>query len=413
MGAEVIKLIDQVEEHRLKILRQLNIMDTPPEIAYDDLAKLAKDICDTPIAFIGLIDECRQWFKAKEGTDVNGSPREVAFCAYTILQDHPLIVSDATKDDRFKANPVVTGYPKLRFYAGVPLIINKARVGTLCVLDVKPRELGEKQISALKTIAKQVASTMEAGYMQKQWRETEKLLIQHEVQIAATSKMSALGEMASGIAHEINNPLTVIMSRAGQLIDLAERGKLDAAKILETSAVIEKTCARVAKTVRSLRAFSRNDDYEPLETVTVSDIFADTLNLCREKFRNGVLLEVKDESHGAMIFCHPVQVSQILLNLLSNAYDAVQESKEKWVHLECKVLGSEIEIAVSDSGPGVAPELREKVMEPFFTTKALGKGTGLGLSISQRIAHAHCSEIKFDEQSSASRIYFRLAKVES
>jgi C4-dicarboxylate-specific signal transduction histidine kinase len=223
--------------------------------------------------------------------------------------------------------------------------------------------------------------------------------------------MSALGEMASGIAHEINNPLAVIVSRAGLLMDQADHGKLDIDKVRHAAKVIESTCQRIAKTVRALRAFARDDEYEPLEIVKVQMVIDDTLDLCREKFKSGVTLEVGAIDPTLMIKCHPVQISQVLLNLLSNAYDAALDSPNPCVKVECVSIGSEIEFSVSDSGKGIPPELRARVLEPFFTTKPVGKGTGLGLSISQRIIHAHGGEIFLSPENAPTRISFNLEKI--
>lgn len=223
--------------------------------------------------------------------------------------------------------------------------------------------------------------------------------------------MSALGEMASGIAHEINNPLAVIMSRAGLLLDQAENRELDIDKVRHAAKVIESTCQRIAKTVRALRTFARDDEYEPLEIVKVQAVIDDTLDLCREKFKTGVELEVVPVDPSFMIKCHPVQISQVLLNLLSNAYDAALESANPWVKVECISTESEIEFSVSDSGKGIPQEFRARVLEPFFTTKPLGKGTGLGLSICQRIIQAHGGEIELSPKDSPTRISFSLEKI--
>lgn len=153
--------IDQ-EKKRLKVLWQYEVLDTVPEALFDDLTELAARICEAPIALISLVDEKRQWFKSKIGTSVNETSRDVSFCAHAIKQSELFIVPDATKDERFANNPLVTSDPKIRFYAGAPLITPDGyALGTLCIIDKVPRELRADQKHALTILARHVVSQLE------------------------------------------------------------------------------------------------------------------------------------------------------------------------------------------------------------------------------------------------------------
>ena len=154
--------IPQNEARRLKVLWQYEVLDTVPEEVFDDLTELAARICEAPIALISLVDESRQWFKSKVGVTVGETSRDISFCAYAITQHDLFIVPDATKDPRFSENPLVTSDPRIRFYAGAPLITPDGHaLGTLCVIDKVPRELRTEQKQALRILARHVVSQLE------------------------------------------------------------------------------------------------------------------------------------------------------------------------------------------------------------------------------------------------------------
>jgi diguanylate cyclase (GGDEF)-like protein/PAS domain S-box-containing protein len=150
------------EVARLGVLRQCKILDTPAEKPFDEITNLAAYLCGTPIALISFIDSDRQWFKSKVGLEVTATPRKDAFCAHAILQPEALVVPDTLADKRFVNNPLVTGFPHIRFYAGVPLItVDRQALGTLCVIDYVARELTPQQLNVLKTLARQVVRQIE------------------------------------------------------------------------------------------------------------------------------------------------------------------------------------------------------------------------------------------------------------
>jgi two-component sensor histidine kinase/PAS domain-containing protein len=150
------------ESKRLAALRQYGILDTPREAEFDDVVRIAAHVCDAPIAVVNLIENHRQWFKAEVGLGIRETPRDVSICAHAILQPGLFVVPDTTKDPRFDCNPLVTGDPHLRFYAGALLETPEGLpLGTVCVLDYKPRELTEEQAFTLQALARQVMAHLE------------------------------------------------------------------------------------------------------------------------------------------------------------------------------------------------------------------------------------------------------------
>jgi PAS domain S-box-containing protein len=235
---------------------------------------------------------------------------------------------------------------------------------------------------------------------------TDRKLVEQELeasraQMVTSSRLSALGMMAGGIAHEINNPLGVIRASAENIVRMAESGSVPIPVMLKNCNRISMTVDRIAKMVRSLRHIAREGSADEFRVTPVSAIIDETLELCAEQFRaHNIRLDVGEVDPAAMISCREAQICQILLNLLQNAYDElVDRQGDRWVQLDVTLCPPWGVFSVRDSGPGVAPEIRAHIMEPFFTTKPVGKGTGLGLSISRSIALEHGGALELELES--------------
>lgn len=237
-----------------------------------------------------------------------------------------------------------------------------------------------------------------------QKRAKERQLKEQEKKIITSSRLASLGEMAAGIAHEINNPLTIINGHLSVLRRLLNnRGLASDMEVQKRMEVAESTTNRIAKIVKGLRSYARESDQGDKERVVVEAIVEDTLAFCADKFKGeGIELVSRLEPHLEVVV-RPYQISQVLLNLLNNAADAVAGCAERRVVIEAAARNNGVEISVTDTGVGVPPFLKEKIMEPFFTTKEVGKGVGLGLSISQGIIQAHDGKFYLDDSSPKTR----------
>ncbi|MFT6070766.1 MAG: PAS domain S-box-containing protein [Bacteriovoracaceae bacterium] len=226
-------------------------------------------------------------------------------------------------------------------------------------------------------------------------KEAEKSILDQRALLAASSKLSAVGEMAAGIAHEMNNPLAIISAKAQLLRKMNEKGKLGPEKIsLEVDDILH-TCNRISLIIKGLKSISRDSTKDAKEPVTLHSVVMDALHLCQQRFKiNNINFNIDlGPSPETIVLVRPGQISQVLLNLLNNSFDAVKESKEKEISLTIHEDDKKVFLEVENNGETIEEDLRDKIMEPFFTTKEAGKGTGLGLSISKKIMEGHGGEL--------------------
>lgn len=223
-------------------------------------------------------------------------------------------------------------------------------------------------------------------------------LREQEAKAHYSAKLASLGEMAAGIAHEINNPLTIIQGSASVIEKLIDKEPMDKVTIRMLTGKLMQTSDRISKTIRSLKTLSRSGENDPFEEVDLSRLFDHCMDVCRQRcIQYEIRLSIPEFNSPVLFKAREVQISQVLMNLLSNAIDAVKNDEAPWIEVVYQYGPDALDIYVSDSGPGVPEEIRNKIMEPFFTTKEVNQGTGLGLSISKSIMQAHRGELTLME----------------
>ena len=219
-----------------------------------------------------------------------------------------------------------------------------------------------------------------------------------EAKLNQTAKLTALGEMAGGIAHEINNPLSIMKGFIDLMQKSVSRGQVDLVMFGQYLEKSSNTIQRISRIVQAMKRVSRDSSQDQKVSHGVNSLIDEVLDVVKEKFRvNGVRLDVDRLGIEVKIDCRPVEISQVLLNLLTNAFHAVEKTPGGWVRLSASIGPGRTRLTVKDSGPGIPKELREKIFQPFFTTKDIDKGTGLGLSISRKILENHDGKLYLDE----------------
>lgn len=443
---------------RLEALRRYRVLDTPPEAALDDLAMLAAHVCKTPIALIGLIDESRVWFKSRLGWSVEAVSRQdwfaANFAANAVTNDSAWIIPD-TQDSPYADSSVVASDPYIRFFVGVPLITPDGfMIGMLCACDRLPRQFNAHHLDALKVMARQIITQLELRAnlaclertvakrkrmeevlrdRHHRLRETLHELEQAQAQLVQTEKMSSLGQMVAGVAHEINNPVSFVygnltyLSRyiedlfgllnlyqqhyphpSPEIQQYAEAIELDflyedLPKILSS---MKLGADRIRQIVMSLRSFSRLDETQK-QVFDIHQGLENTLVILQHRLKATVdtpgIKILKNYGEIPLVECYAGQINQVFMNILSNAIDALEQdcccfsTQPTPVHLHQITISTEfitpdatskpssVLIRIADNGPGIPPEIKKQIFDSFFTTKPVGKGTGLGLSISYQI----------------------------
>jgi signal transduction histidine kinase len=239
--------------------------------------------------------------------------------------------------------------------------------------------------------------------------EAQKIIREQEAKSHYSAKLASLGEMAAGIAHEVNNPLSIIQGSANIVRRLVDQTPIDIVNVkLLTTKMIE-TSDRISKTIKSLKALSRNAESDPMLKVSLNNVIHLSADVIEQRFRqHGVLLKWLPLPEDIHVMAREAELMQVFTNLLGNSIDAIKTLDERWVEIQAEKKGEFVDIYFTDSGKGISPEIQKKIMEPFFTTKDVNQGTGLGLSISKNIIKNHDGELSLVPESPHTMFKIRL-----
>ncbi|KPW25620.1 GAF:ATP-binding region, ATPase-like:histidine kinase A [Pseudomonas cannabina pv. alisalensis] len=390
------------EEDRILSLEHLKVLDSAPEQGFDDVVLLATTLCDAPIALVSLIDRERQWFKACIGLDISETHRDLAFCAHAILEPSDvLVVEDATTDPRFRESPLVLGPPYIRFYAGAPIRDESGyALGTVCIIDIWPRVLSDQQRAALLALARQTAALLQYRLLNDQ-REKHAAALELELENAQnqsqalernlrhSQRVSSLGMLTASIAHDFNNLLQAL-SASLQLIHMRSRRPIDVETFSNTGMqAVEHGRQLVTRLLTSVR-----HDGPELICIDVSERLDAARDLLFRSVGDQLTLSFDLSARGWGVMCVEAQLHAAVLNLLANARDAMSEPGKAHIATRVESIrndsqlqqGDYVVLSVTDDGPGMTADLKDQILEPFFTTKQAGLGTGLGLAQVQEFA---------------------------
>ncbi|MCW7505847.1 hybrid sensor histidine kinase/response regulator [Leptospira sp. 1 VSF14] len=366
------------EAARLSALKGLEILDTPEEEMFDEITKLASMICNAPISLVSLIDETRQWFKSHHGLKARETPRSLAFCSHAILGDEMFVIPNAKRDNRFKNNPLVNGDPNVIFYAGIPLALDdQIKLGTLCVIDNKPRELNEEQLQMLRLLGKQTVRLLQMR------KDRDKLEIEKR---SAERANAAKRDFIAAISHDIRNPLNSLLGmsemireqpipesihhyvdhikNAGEVILNLVNDTIELSRLEENASVLNNEWFHLSQCLDVYHNFFK-----------------------QETKRKKIEFQLKNEiSETVYLLSDKRKLEKIIWNLTANAVKFTHHgSVNCHVYLETKAdENANLIIEIKDTGPGISPEIKDRLFQKYNEFVPEGceiSGSGLGLSI--------------------------------
>jgi len=387
------------ERARIRRLREYAILDTLPEVDFDNITRIASAICQTPIALISLVDVDRQWFKSAIGLTERETPLEASFCAHAIQDpSHVLTVTDATLDSRFSETPLVTGSLGIRFYSGVPLVDAEGyALGTLCIIDQKPRQaLTEEQEESLKALASQVMRLLELRLRNREIQAVSERLME---------KNDELHQFALTLSHDIKSPLAGIQ----QLAELIQENMPKEAnpKVQTSIDMIRTTGLRLQEMIIAVLEYYRLGDHSDSEAeeIEIEAFLKDNAALALDSLHGKyeVSADVERVTHKKAV------LQLVLLNLIENAYRH-NYNEDLLIRISAKRMDNLVRIAVEDNGQGVNPEMLSKTNRLFKSPTNIDRfgrrSYGMGLAKVRKLLETEGSELHLESPIGQGSVFY-------
>ncbi|EDP67007.1 histidine kinase response regulator hybrid protein [alpha proteobacterium BAL199] len=386
------------EDARLAALRALQVLDTLPEAAFDQLCQLAARTCRSTMAFISLVDAERVWFKSAFGVEgVREMPRHQSFCSHAITDPRVMEIEDTWSDPVFAENPLVTGPPHTRFYAGAPLILRSGyRVGTLCVLGDQPRKLDDDQRASLIDLS-QIATR----FLESRQITVDAVSDLARAKMAAEMADRAKSEFLAHMSHELRTPLNAVIGFA-DMLRLQLHGPM-LPQYLDSVETISTSGRHLLDLINDLLDLARIEagaielQTEPVELAALAHATARMLEPLADGRGIGMRIEGR---RGPRVQADRRAIQQVLINIIGNAIKFGPEDSEIIVTFSD---GDPVEIRVRDEGPGMTMRQIERAMQPYGRTQIepshtspSNGGTGLGLPIAHRLVELHNGRLRID-----------------
>lgn len=394
---KVEKGTSSLEKKREIALQKYSIMDSISENEYDVITRLAAQITGTPISLISLLDSKRQWFKSHHGLGVSETPIEYSFCAHAVCNpDDVMVVTDATKDDRFKENPLVTGPPNIVFYTGVPLVQEDGvSLGTLCVIDSKERALSSQQIQSLRDLSTQIMALLRGRKDRFELKKVNETLRRQN---------DAFKRFAKLTAQLLKSPLDQITRYTDRYLNLHKNelipGHIES--LLTTKAAADNMKTLIDGLLRNID--SKKKPIEKRERCATS-YFEEQLSVF---FRNSEDRQIDFNFKMETVEVNKSTVIEIFTQLITNAFNFNDKSLAE-VEVGGRAMDEFYEFYVSDNGPGIPYSERQKVFEIFYVLKPFDRygefNSGIGLANVKRLLNDISGEITLESSEGEGTIF--------
>lgn len=380
------------EEARLAALERYRLDGLGREVAFDHAAEVASQAFKVPISLVSIVGAEEQCFKGAHGLAALSTPRAISFCGYALHATEPFVIEDALQDERFFDNPLVTGDPGIRFYAGAPLVLSDGTIpGTLCLIDREPRTFSEDEREELTRLAKLVVDIIELRL--------EGIVAEERHQALARMK----DEFISATTHELRTPLTSISGSLGLLLAGAAGEMPDrATRLIQMAQSNSKRLVGLVNDILDMDKLISGQMQLDAAPLKVSELLAETVH-ANSGYSNqhGVNLAIKEPDVGLAVVGDHGRLLQVLTNLVSNAVKFSE--KDGTVTLSAQPRDQErVRITVADQGRGIPDEFKDRIFSRFAQAHASDErdkgGTGLGLAIVKELVTQMGGEVSFDTQ---------------